>query len=243
MKAERLDQTLVTLGLAASRARAQALIKAGVVLVDGTVATKSSTKVSSDVKITVTENPNPWVSRAALKLVHALEVFDLSPEGAVALDVGASTGGFTEVLLENGAKHVFALDVGHGQLHESLRDDLRVTNLENTNARNISDEMLPPLDWIVTDVSFISLEKALPVPLSFARQGAFLVALVKPQFEVGRENIGKGGIVKDTEAQETIRKRIEMFLADEGWNVTGRATSPIKGGDGNVEFLVTAIKA
>lgn len=242
MKAERLDQTLVTQGLAASRARAQALIKAGVVLVDGTVATKSSTKVSNDVKITVTENPNPWVSRAALKLVHALEVFDLSPEDAVALDVGASTGGFTEILLENGAKHVFALDVGHGQLHESLRDDLRVTNLENTNARNISDEMLPPLDWIVTDVSFISLEKALPVPLSFARQGAVLVALVKPQFEVGRENIGKGGIVKDTEAQETIRQRIEAFLADEGWSVTGRATSPIKGGDGNVEFLVTAIK-
>ncbi len=238
---QRLDQALVSAGLADSRSRAQALVAAGVVLVDGVAAKKPSQKVS-DEALTLTGNPNPWVSRAALKLDHALRVFALSPEGAVALDVGASTGGFTEVLLSHGAAKVYALDVGHGQLHDRLRADPRVVNIEGVNARDIPGGLIPPVDWIVTDVSFISLQKALPAALSLAGTGATLVALIKPQFEVGRANIGKGGIVKDTAAQQAVRDRIEMFLDTEGWQVTHRADSPITGSDGNREFLVAAAK-
>lgn len=236
----RLDQAIVAQKLAESRARAQALIKAGVVLVNGVAAKKPSQKVNDDSTIVVTTNPNPWVSRAALKLDHALKEFGLSPNKSVCLDVGASTGGFTEVLLANGALRVYALDVGRGQLHKRLRDDPRVVNIEGMNAREIPDGLVPTVDWIVTDVSFISLEKALPVPLSLARKGAILVALIKPQFEVGRAHIGKGGIVRNQAAQSGARDRIEVFLANEGWQVTHRCESPIKGGDGNVEYLVAA---
>lgn len=236
----RLDQAIVAAGLEVSRARAQALIEAGVVLVNGVVAKKPSQKVTDDAELVVTKNPNPWVSRAALKLDYALKEFGLSPNAAVCLDVGASTGGFTEVLLASGASKVYALDVGHGQLHSSLRDDPRVVNIEGVNARDIPDGLIPAVDWIVTDVSFISLEKALPVPLSLAKAGAILVALVKPQFEVGRANIGKGGIVRDSAAQSRSRDRIEVFLEIEGWQVTNRGESPIKGGDGNIEYLVSA---
>ena len=236
----RLDQAIVAAGLAESRARAQALIEAGVVLVNGAAAKKPSQKVNDDTDIVITENPNPWVSRAALKLDHALKEFGLSPNKAICLDVGASTGGFTEVLLANGAAKVYALDVGRGQLHERLRDDPRVVNIEGTNARGIPDGLVPTVDWIVTDVSFISLEKALPIPLSVARKGAILVALVKPQFEVGRSHVGKGGIVRDQEAKSKARDRIEAFLQAEGWQITHRGESPIKGGDGNVEYLVAA---
>ena len=236
----RLDQAIVAAGLAESRARAQALIEAGVVMVNGLAAKKASQKVNDDAVIVITENPNPWVSRAALKLDHALKEFGLSPNTAVCLDVGASTGGFTEVLLANGAAKVYALDVGRGQLHDRLRDDPRVVNIEGMNAREIPDGLIPTVDWIVTDVSFISLEKALPVPLSLARKGAILVALIKPQFEVGRSYIGKGGIVRDQEAKSKARDRIETFLQAEGWQVTHRGESPIKGGDGNVEYLVAA---
>lgn len=237
---KRLDQAIVSAGLAVSRARAQALIEAGVVLVNGAVAKKPSQKVGAETEIVVTENPNPWVSRAALKLDYALKEFNLSPKDAVCLDVGASTGGFTEVLLANGASKVYALDVGHGQLHESLCDDPKVVNIEGTNARDIPEGLIPAVDWIVTDVSFISLEKALPVPLALAKSGAVLVALVKPQFEVGRANIGKGGIVRDRATQEEARDRIEFFLKAESWQVMHRGESPIKGGDGNIEFLVSA---
>lgn len=236
----RLDQAIVAAGLAESRARAQALIEAGVVMVNGLAAKKASQKVNDDAVIVITENPNPWVSRAALKLDHALKEFGLSPNTAVCLDVGASTGGFTEVLLANGAAKVYALDVGRGQLHDRLRDDPRVVNIEGMNAREIPDGLIPTVDWIVTDVSFISLEKALPVPLSLARKGAILVALIKPQFEVGRSHIGKGGIVRDQEAKSKARDRIETFLQTEGWQVTHRGESPIKGGDGNAEYLVAA---
>ncbi len=236
----RLDQAIVAQKLAESRARAQALIKAGVVLVNGVAAKKPSQKVNDDSTIVVTTNPNPWVSRAALKLDHALKEFGLSPNKSICLDVGASTGGFTEVLLANGAAKVYALDVGRGQLHKRLRDDPRVVNIEGMNAREIPDGLVPTVDWIVTDVSFISLEKALPVPLSLARKGAILVALIKPQFEVGRAHIGKGGIVRNQAAQSGARDRIEVFLANEGWQVTHRCESPIKGGDGNVEYLVAA---
>jgi len=238
----RLDQAIVAAGLAESRARAQALIEAGVVLVNGVAAKKSSQKVNDDTKIVITGNPNPWVSRAALKLDHALKEFGLSPNKAICLDVGASTGGFTEVLLANGASKVYALDVGHGQLHQRLRDDPRVVNIEGMNAREIPEGLVPTVDWIVTDVSFISLEKALPIPLSLARKGAILVALVKPQFEVGRARVGKGGIVRDQEAKTMARDRIEAFLQAEGWQTTHRGESPIKGGDGNVEYLVAACR-
>lgn len=235
----RLDQYLTAEGHCDSRSRAQALIAAGVVLVNGVAAKKPSQKVAGGDVVEVTANPNPWVSRAALKLAHALEVFDLHPSG-IALDVGASTGGFTEVLLANGIDKVLALDVGHGQLHPKIAADPRVVNMEGTNARAVSD--LPPLDWVVSDVSFISLEKALPRPLEFARAGAILVALIKPQFEVGPDRVGKGGIVKDQAAQAEVRARIEAFLDAQGWDVTHRAESPILGSDGNREFLIAARK-
>ncbi len=237
---QRLDQAIVAAGLAESRARAQSLIAAGVVMVNEKLAKKPSQKVNGEVEIVITANPNPWVSRAALKLDFALKEFGLSPKRAVCLDVGASTGGFTEVLLMNGASKVYALDVGHGQLHSRLRDDQRVVNIEGVNAREIPNGLIPQVDWIVTDVSFISLEKALPLPLTLTRKGAVLVALVKPQFEVGRENIGKGGIVRDAVAQSRARNRIDTFLETEGWRVTDRGKSPIRGGDGNTEYLVAA---
>ena len=239
---QRLDQAIVAVGLAESRARAQALIGAGVVLVNGIAAKKPSQKVGEDALLQITENPNPWVSRAALKLDYALKEFGLSPNNAIALDIGASTGGFTEVLLANGAAKVYALDVGHGQLHERLRNDPRVVNIEGVNARDIPDELVPEVDWIVTDVSFISLEKALPMALGLARKGAVLVALIKPQFEVGRAHVGKGGIVRDVQAKQDSRLRTEAFLEGLGWQITNRGESPIKGGDGNVEFLVSALR-
>ncbi|MEO1612383.1 MAG: TlyA family RNA methyltransferase, partial [Pseudomonadota bacterium] len=185
-KTTRLDQRLVDLGLAESRARAQALVKAGVVTVDGAVADKPSRKSPTGAEVRVTGNPNPWVSRAALKLVHAFDLFDLDPDAAEALDVGASTGGFTEVLLARGAARVHALDVGHGQLHPRIAADPRVRNLEGVNARDIPEGLVPPVDWIVSDVSFIGLEKALPGPMALAKPGAVLIALVKPQFEAPR---------------------------------------------------------
>ena len=239
-KSSRLDQRIVDLGLAESRARAQALVRAGVVVVDGAVADKPSRKTAPGAVISVTGDPNPWVSRAALKLVHALDLFDLYPTGAEALDVGASTGGFTEVLLLRGAARVHALDVGRGQLHPRVAADPRVRNLEGVNARDIPDGMIPPVDWIVSDVSFIGLEKALPGPMTLAKPGATLVALIKPQFEVGPKNVGKGGVVSDAALHEAVRKRIRDWLAAAGWRILAEAESPITGGDGNREFLITA---
>ncbi|MEL7466256.1 MAG: TlyA family RNA methyltransferase [Pseudomonadota bacterium] len=239
-RSTRLDQRLVDLGLAESRARAQALVKAGVVTLDGAVADKPSRKAGPGVVVRVTENPNPWVSRAALKLVHALDLFDLDPKGAEALDVGASTGGFAEVLLSRGAARVHALDVGRGQLHQRLANDPRVRNLERVNARAIPAGLIPPVDWIVSDVSFIGLEKALPGPMALAKRGATLVALIKPQFEAGPKGVGKGGLVTDPALHAEIRARIADFLTGAGWRVTGEAESPILGGDGNREFLIAA---
>ena len=237
----RLDQHLVATGLAESRARAKALIEAGAVTVDGTVARKPSQAVAEGAQVAVTADPNPWVSRAALKLTHALDEFGLTPRG-VALDVGASTGGFTEVLLARGAARVFALDVGHGQLHPRIAADPRVVVHEGVNARDIPAGLVPPIDWIVADVSFISLEKALPGPLALARPGAVLVALIKPQFEAGRAHVGRGGIVRDEGVHAAVRARIRDWLEHLGWQVTGEAPSPIEGGDGNREFLIAALK-
>jgi 23S rRNA (cytidine1920-2'-O)/16S rRNA (cytidine1409-2'-O)-methyltransferase len=237
----RLDQRLVGLGLAESRARAKALIEAGAVIVDGSVARKPAQAVPDNAQVALTADPNPWVSRAALKLVHALDAFGLTPCGA-ALDVGASTGGFTEVLLARGAARVFALDVGHGQLHPRIAADPRVVSLEGVNARAIPAGLVPPFDWIVSDVSFISLEKALPGPLALAKPGAVLVALIKPQFEAGRAHVGRGGIVRDAGVHAAVHSRIREWLLGLGWQVTGEVPSPIEGGDGNREHLIAARK-
>jgi 23S rRNA (cytidine1920-2'-O)/16S rRNA (cytidine1409-2'-O)-methyltransferase len=235
----RLDQRLVDLSLADSRARAKALIEAGAVTVDGVAARKPSHTVTDSARVAVIADPNPWVSRAALKLIHALDSFGLTPQG-MALDVGASTGGFTEVLLARGAEKVFALDVGHGQLHSRIAADPRVVSLEGINARAIPPGLVPPVDWIVADVSFISLEKALPGPLALARPGAVLVALIKPQFEAGRAHVGRGGIVRDASIHQAVQTQIRDWISGLGWQVTGAAPSPIEGGDGNREFLIAA---
>ncbi len=210
-------------------------------MIDGVVARKASQTVPTGAGVTVTADPNPWVSRAGLKLAHALEIWSLDPANAVALDVGASTGGFSEVLLAKGAAEVFALDVGHGQMHPSLQDHPRLHNLEGINARAIPPGLIPPVDWIVSDVSFISLTKALPGPLSLARPGARLVALVKPQFELSPAEIGKGGVVSDPAAHDKARAAVRAFLQATGWHVEAEADSPIVGGDGNREFLLTAV--
>jgi len=237
----RLDQALVAAGLTDSRARAQELIAAGVVRVAGRPAKKPSQKVGAEA-LSLTENPNPYVSRAALKLAHALTAFGLSPSGAVALDVGASTGGFTQVLLEAGAAKVFALDVGHGQLHPKISSDARVVNLEGINAKAIPEGAVSSVDFIVTDVSFISLAKALPMALGLAVQVAKFIGLIKPQFEVGRAKIGKSGIVKDEAAKQQARADVRRFLEAEGWAITHEGESPILGQHGNQEFLVAAVK-
>ena len=237
----RLDLALVARGLAPSRARAQALIAAGAVTVDGAVARRASAKVAPGAGLAVTEDPCPWVARAALKLLHALDAFELAPAG-VALDLGASTGGFTEVLLARGAAHVHAVDVGRGQLHPKLAAHPRVTSHEGVNARDLADLAAPPPDWITADLSFIGLAKALPPALALARPGARIVALIKPQFEAGPAAVGKGGLVRDPDAWAAARTGVREFLEASGWVVTHEDESPILGGDGAREFLVSARK-
>jgi 23S rRNA (cytidine1920-2'-O)/16S rRNA (cytidine1409-2'-O)-methyltransferase len=238
----RLDQALVAAGLADSRARAQALIAAGAVRVDGRPAEKPATRVAEGAALAVVGDPLPYVSRGALKLRHALTTFRLDPAGAVALDLGASTGGFTQVLLEAGAEKVWAVDVGHGQLAPALAADPRVHVLEGLNARDLTAAHVPPPDWIVADLAFIPLAVALPPALGLARPGAVLVALVKPQFEVGPARVGKGGIVRDPAARAEALAGVRGFLEAAGWSITGEAESQVRGGDGNVEFLVAAHK-
>jgi 23S rRNA (cytidine1920-2'-O)/16S rRNA (cytidine1409-2'-O)-methyltransferase len=238
----RLDQALVASGLAPSRARAQALIASGAVRVDGRVAARAAAPVADGARLEVVGNPLPWVSRAALKLRHGLEVFGLDPRGAVALDLGASTGGFSQVLLQAGAAEVWAVDVGHGQFAPALRTEPRLRLIEGLNARDLGPAHVPPPDWIVADLSFIPLAVALPPALALARPGAVLVALIKPQFEVGPRFVGKGGIVRDAAAIARARSGVRDFLIGEGWDVIGETASPIAGGDGNAEFLVAAVK-
>lgn len=237
---ERLDQALVARGLAPSRARAQALIAAGSVSVDGMTATKPALQVAPEAAIALADDALRHVSRAALKLLHALDRFDLSPAGTVALDLGASTGGFTQVLLERGAREVWAVDVGHGQLAAVLREDPRVHMIEGLNVRDITPAHVPVPGFITADLSFISLLKALPAPLALAGPGAILVALIKPQFEVGRAAIGKNGIVRDDAAILHARAAVRTFLEREGWPVIDETESPILGGDGNREYLIAA---
>lgn len=238
----RLDQKLVALGLADSRAKAKAAIEAGRVRVDGAVATSAARDVSDDAVIEA-EPAHPWVGRGALKLVHALDLWAVPVAGRVVLDVGASTGGFTEVCLSRGAARVFAVDVGRGQLHPRVAADPRVVNMEATDARSLTRDALPDApDLIVCDASFIGLEKVLPASLALAAPGAELIALVKPQFEVGPERVGKGGLVKDAAARAEALDRVRAFLETAGWPVVDRTESPIVGGDGNVEFLVRAVR-
>ena len=235
----RLDQHLVALGLVESRARARALVEEGAVELDGRLAQKAAAPVAVDSRVRLVGAPLPWVSRGALKLVHALDTFGLVP-GGTALDLGASTGGFTEVLLARGAERVVALDVGHGQLHPRLRADPRVTVVEGVNARGLAPGSIPPPDWITADLSFVSLEKALPPALALARPGATLVALIKPQFEAGPQAVGKGGLVRDPTVHAAVRARIRAFVEASGWTTLGETESPIEGADGNREFLVAA---
>lgn len=242
----RLDLHLVETGVYASRARAQAAIAAGLVRVNGDVARKPSQKITPDDDIVADGEAHPFVSRGGVKLDAALRAMEVDPAGKICLDLGASTGGFTEVLLGAGAKKVFAVDVGRDQLHASLRDDPRVINLETTHAKDLSRALVPdPIDVIVCDVSFISLKKALPPALALAAPGARLVALIKPQFEVGRSRLGKGGIVKPGYAN-TYGVGLEMnewLNTLPGWNSTGWIDSPIAGGDGNREFLIGGVRA
>ena len=228
-------------GLFDSRAKARAAIEAGGVRAAGRVVAKASELLDDDVALEA-EPAHPWVGRGALKLVHALELWPVVVEGRVVLDVGASTGGFSEVCLARGAARVYAVDVGRGQLHPKVAADPRVVNLEATDARDLTPARIPdPPGLIVTDVSFIGLAKALPAALALAEAGCDLVALVKPQFEVGPGKVGKGGIVTDDAARAQALEDVKTFVAAQGWTVQATADSPIQGGDGNREYLLWAI--
>jgi 23S rRNA (cytidine1920-2'-O)/16S rRNA (cytidine1409-2'-O)-methyltransferase len=237
----RVDQLLVERGLAESRARAQALVMAGLVFIGDNKVDKPGQQVADDIAMTVRGRDHPWVSRGGVKLAHALEHFGLDPAGAVAMDIGSSTGGFTDVLLTHGAEHVFCVDSGTNQLAWKLREDPRVTVLEQLSARLLTrDHITRPCDWVVCDASFISLAKVLEVPLQLAAPQCRLVALIKPQFEVGREEVGKGGVVRDPVLHERVCEEVRSWLEGLGWTVQGIATSPITGPQGNVEFLISA---
>jgi 23S rRNA (cytidine1920-2'-O)/16S rRNA (cytidine1409-2'-O)-methyltransferase len=240
---QRLDVALVERGLAESRARAQALIMAGLVYSGERRLDKSGTAVAADQPLELRGQDHPWVSRGGVKLAHALEHFAIDAEGVVALDIGASTGGFTDVLLARGAARVYAVDVGSGQLAWKLRNDARVVVLEKTNARYLASTQIPEaVDLVVCDASFIGLETVLPAPLALARDGARLIALIKPQFEVGRERVGKGGVVRDPALHREVCDRIAAWLPRQGWAVLGVVESPLRGPEGNKEFLIAALK-
>jgi 23S rRNA (cytidine1920-2'-O)/16S rRNA (cytidine1409-2'-O)-methyltransferase len=240
----RADQLLVERALAPSRSRAAALIMSGAVFSGERRVEKAGETLAADAEIHVRGGDHPWVSRGGLKLERALAAFSVDPVGAVCLDVGASTGGFTDVLLARGAAKVYAVDVGHGQLAWKLRQDTRVVVLDRTNARHLSAAQIPePVDLIVCDASFIGLETVLPTPMSFAAVGCRLIALIKPQFEVGPGRVGKGGIVRDPDLHTEVCKRIAAWFAHQpGWRVIGIADSPISGADGNREFLIACIR-
>ena len=240
----RLDTLLVERGLAESRVRAQALIRAGLVFAGERRLDKPGHLVEADVPLVVRGRDHEWVSRGGLKLVHALDRFGIDPAGLVCLDIGASTGGFTHVLLSRGAARVYAVDVGRGQLAWELRNDARVVVLENTNARYLTAQQVPEAPaLVVCDASFIGLETVLPAALALAAPGARLVALIKPQFEVGKGRVGKGGVVRDTALHAEVCDRIRAWLEGTmGWTVDGIVESPIRGPAGNVEFLIAARK-
>ncbi|MUG90506.1 TlyA family RNA methyltransferase [Bombella sp. ESL0385] len=247
MAKRRADQLLVERGLVETRSRAQAFIMAGLVYAgphgDKPVK-KAGDQLPEDMALTLKGQDHPWVSRGGLKLAHALEHFPLSTEGKIAVDVGASTGGFTDVLLQNGAARVYAVDVGHGQLAWKIRSDERVVVLEKTNARHLSKEHIPEApDIIVCDASFISLKTVLAPALEMAKPGAWAVALIKPQFEAGRADVGPKGVVRDPAVHERVCQEIHTwFAALPGWTILGLVPSPITGPEGNKEFLIAARK-
>lgn len=237
----RADQMLVSRGLVESRARAQALILAGLVFSAETRIAKAGQFVREDAALEVRGRDHPWVSRGGVKLAHALGHFGLDPAGAIAMDIGSSTGGFTDVLLTHGTARVFAVDSGTNQLAWKLRQDPRVTVLEQTSARILTaDQIDAPCNWVVCDASFISLCKVLSVPLKLASQTCQLVALIKPQFEVGKAEVGKGGVVRDPVLHARVCGEVREWLEGEGWQVQGIVESPITGPEGNVEFLISA---
>jgi 23S rRNA (cytidine1920-2'-O)/16S rRNA (cytidine1409-2'-O)-methyltransferase len=240
----RVDQLLVSRGLAESRTRAQALIMAGAVFSGEKKLAKAGEMLAEDAPLEVRGKDHPWVSRGGIKLDHGLTHFGFDVTGAVALDVGSSTGGFTDVLLSRGAAKVFAVDVGTNQLAWKLRQDARVVVHEQTNARNLDASIIPErVDVVVCDASFISLAKVLEAPLKLAKPGAKLVALIKPQFEAGREEVGKGGVVRDPTVHERVCVEARAWVVSQGWTVLGITPSPITGPEGNVEFLLGAEKA
>jgi 23S rRNA (cytidine1920-2'-O)/16S rRNA (cytidine1409-2'-O)-methyltransferase len=242
---QRLDQLVLSRGLVASRSRARDAIQRGTVKVDGKVVIKPSLTFAESVEITIDDPAQDYVSRAALKLVAALDHFKLDPTGCDCLDVGASAGGFTEVLLQRGAVHVTAIDVGHGQIHPRVAGDERVTSIEGLNARYMTPEDIDDraVDFIVSDVSFISLKLALVPALDMAEAGAHCVLLVKPQFEAGREAVSKAGLLKLPETAPDVAAELERWLVEEmGWQSLGLIPSPIAGGDGNHEFLLAGRK-
>jgi 23S rRNA (cytidine1920-2'-O)/16S rRNA (cytidine1409-2'-O)-methyltransferase len=239
----RADVFLVEQGYAKSRSEAQAAIKAGLVKVGGTLLSKPSQSIAMDVCIEY-RKPHPFVSRAGGKLAAALDHFGLSPSDRVCLDLGASTGGFTQVLIQRGAARVYALDVGHGQMEPTLMKDPRIVVRNGVNVRDLTSDDLPePIAAITADLSFISLKLALPPALHLASKGAWAVLLVKPQFEAGRGAVGKGGIVRDKAVREAALTGVVDFIAKQpGWRVLGHLESPIEGGDGNIEYLLAALK-
>lgn len=241
---QRVDQLLVDRGLAESRTRAQALILAGKVFSGERRIEKPGQTLADDQPINVRGQPHPWVSRGGLKLVHALGYFGLSPAGLVCLDIGASTGGFTDVLLAHGAAKVHAVDVGHGQLAWSLRNDPRVVVHEKTNARHLSTAIVSdPIGALVCDASFIGLATLLPAPLSLCAPDAWAVALIKPQFEAGPEAVGRKGVVRDPAVHQAVCERVgAWWSALPGWRVLGVTESPITGPEGNKEFLIGAAR-
>ena len=244
MSKARADQLLVDRGLAESRAKAQALILAGLVFSGERKIEKAGQSLAPDAPLEVRGRDHPWVSRGGIKLAHGLEHFGWDVTGAVALDVGSSTGGFTDVLLQRGAAKVFAVDVGTNQLAWRLRQDPRVIVHEQTNARYLTDAIVTePVDIIVCDASFISLAKVLDTALDFAKPGGRLLALVKPQFEAERGEIGKGGVVRDPAVHERVCAAVVAWLEGRGWSVAGVTPSPITGPEGNVEFLIAATRA
>ena len=241
---QRVDQLLADRGLAESRAKAQAYIMAGLVSVAGKKIDKPGQKIASDAPIELKGKDHPWVSRGGIKLGHALRHFSVDVTGMTAMDIGSSTGGFTDVLLTGGAKKVYAVDSGTNQLAWKLRQDARVVVLEQTSARILTDQHIPEkIDIIVCDASFISLVKVLERPLAFAKDKAMLVALVKPQFEAERRDVGKGGVVRDEAVREAACEKVRDWLIASGWNVLGITESPITGPKGNVEFLIGAQKS
>jgi 23S rRNA (cytidine1920-2'-O)/16S rRNA (cytidine1409-2'-O)-methyltransferase len=241
MSKKRIDVLLVERGLFESRSKARAAIEAGGVRVNGGTVSKPSDAVSEAADIEAVP-AHPWVGRGALKLAHALEVWGISPADKAVLDVGASTGGFTQVCLQGGARRVYAVDVGRAQLHPLIAGDPRVVNIEGLDARKLDRSHLPePPQLIVCDASFIGLDKVLPAALGLAAPGANLIALVKPQFEVGPERVGKGGVVKDEGARRDALEGVRRFLAKAGWRAVAAIDSPVEGADGNREYLLHAM--